>query len=106
MVLQVSAEPIQSPCHQHVHSAPPSLSHEFVECRPAFLCPADGVVNVLSDGPALRLRVAAQLEHLVLGRLVSRADARIQRGGEALLSCHDGGRYCANIIGTSGESAK
>jgi hypothetical protein len=43
---------------------------------------------------------------LVLGRLVSRADARIQRGGEALLSCHDGGRYCANIIGTSGESAK
>ena len=69
MVLQVSAEPIQSPCHQHVHSAPPSLSHEFVECRPAFLCPADGVVNVLSDGPASRLRVAAQLEQLVLGRL-------------------------------------
>ena len=55
----------------------PHVGDELVERGPAILRAADALVDVLDGGPAAGRDVAPQLEQLVLGGLVVRADARV-----------------------------
>ena len=63
----------------------PHVGDELVERGPTVLRAADALVDVLDGAPAARRDVAPQLEQLVLGGLVVRADARVDGDLHALL---------------------
>ena len=71
---------VQPPHDDGIHFPPLGIRHEAVQGRSAVLGPADAVVNELLRRPASCLDVPPQLLELILGLLVQRRDARVDRG--------------------------
>src|SRR5262249_40851456 len=74
---QIAAKPIEPPAHYGLYLTSSGVAEELVERRPAILRAANAVVNVLDCGPAARIDVPPQLEQLILGGLILRADTRV-----------------------------
>ena len=75
---QVATKTIEPPAHDALHVVTTRVSDEPIEGGPAILRAADALIDVLGCSPAARCNVLAQLEQLVLGRLVVRAHACIE----------------------------
>src|SRR4051812_42253647 len=74
---EVSTEAVKTPAHENVELPAFRVGHGFVE-RGAFgLRPAHALVGGFDCRPAARLRVAPKLLQLILGFLLSAADASI-----------------------------
>jgi hypothetical protein len=78
-VLQVPAEPVQTPHYQHVEASAPGIGHKAIERRPPIRRAANAV-DVFDSVPAASLCVAAQLRKLVLRFLVECADTGVDCG--------------------------
>ena len=72
VLAQVAAETIESPTDDAVHAMATHVGDELVERWPSILRTRDALVDVLDGAPAARGDVAAQLEQLVLRRLIMR----------------------------------
>src|SRR5206468_1262882 len=73
-------ESIKTPAEEHIEAPAAGVPQEFVERRPAILGAAYATVDVFDSRPASRLHIPAKLDRLVLGVLISRARARVDRG--------------------------
>jgi hypothetical protein len=60
-VLQIPAEPIESPAHQHIKPSALGVSNELVERWPPILRPADPVIDILLSRPAASPHVPPEL---------------------------------------------
>jgi len=70
-VSEASAEPIEFPAHDDIQLSALHVGHELVEGWAAVLRSTDSRINVFGGLPVARLAVAAQLQQLVLARLVA-----------------------------------
>jgi len=87
-VSEAPAEPIQLPAHDDIQLSALRVRHELVESWPPVLRTADTAVDVFGWLPAARLAVAAQLQQLVLARLVA--------GRHASVECRTS---CSHVVG-------
>jgi hypothetical protein len=77
-VPQVAPEAIQSPAQDGVDVAALRVRLQGIQRRPALLCAADAVIDVLGDYlPPAGGGVAAELEELVFGLLIKGADTGV-----------------------------
>ena len=74
---EVSAEPIQSPDDDNIDPPSGRIGHQPVEFRSPVLCTRDATVHVFDCRPAASLYVSPKLLQLILGFLLSAADASI-----------------------------
>ena len=80
-MFEIPPQAVEPPADQHVDPSPSGIADQAVEGGAAILGPRDAVVDVL-DGriPAPRPDVPAEFNELILGLLVERRDAGLQRG--------------------------
>ena len=77
---EVAPQAVEPPADQHVDPSPSGIADQAVKRRPTVFGPADSVVDVLHRRiPAPRPHVPPQLGELVLGLLVERRDAGVDR---------------------------
>src|SRR5262249_2866145 len=88
-MLQIPAEPIETPAHQDVEAPPARVSHEAIAPRPSVLPPGHPpravfslrpghpTVDVFSSRPSTGLDVFPQFKQLVVRRLVHGGDPGI-----------------------------
>jgi hypothetical protein len=79
-VLERSSEPIESPTNHRVDSPPTRIGEQAIKSWPSVFRARYAFIDVLSRSPTPRRHVAPKLGELILGFLIERADARIDRG--------------------------
>src|SRR5262245_9567348 len=77
---QVPSEPIQTPADDDIKPSTSSVRQHLIEGWSPILRAAHATIDILRGGPGARLHIAPQFLNLVLGLLIERRDARVNRG--------------------------
>src|SRR5262245_43388302 len=72
------SEPVELHASDNVNPTGPDSSQKSIEPRPALLGPRDAMIDVLGGPPAARGGEGVERLELRRGRLVARADPRVQ----------------------------